>query len=87
MTSRTQTQTPTASDAVKGRITTAGLKYGDLAAEAGISQPAMSLYLSGARSNYETQIRIHDAFCRLTGRRPTRRSERWFWGSLLNRVA
>jgi len=75
------------SAAVKGRVVSAGLAMGDLAEAAGIGKPTLSNYIKGRLKNYETQIRIYNAFCRLAGKTPTRRGERWFWGSLLNRAA
>ena len=82
-----KTNTKEAAAAVKSRIVAKGLKLMDLAVDAGIAQSTLSLYIHGGRSNYQTQITIYNAFCRLAGVKPTRRGERTFWGPLLNRAA
>ena len=70
--------------AVKARIVAASIQFGDLATAASISQSTVSHHLSGARKNRDTQLRIWDAFCRLSEQR-TGFEE--FWGDLLSRKA
>jgi transcriptional regulator with XRE-family HTH domain len=69
------------SDFVKGRIVGAGLKLGDLAKAAGISQPSLSNYLRGIRSDRRVQVIIWDAFCQLTGSSIPLAE---FWGEMLS---
>jgi len=78
---------PAESAAVKGRIVAAGIRLGALAETAGIAQSTLSQYIAGGRKNYQTQLQIYEAFCRLSDREPTRSGERRFWGPLLNRAA
>ncbi len=84
---QSQSQSKAASAAIKGQIVAAGLKLGDVAAEARIAQSTLSLYISGQRNNYHTQIAIYEAFCRLVGVKVTRSGEEVFWGELMNRAA
>jgi len=72
----------TAQHAVKSQIVAAGLAMGQLAGAAGISQSSLSNHIGGARANYETQIRIWQAFCRLTGQAVSLAD---FWGELLSK--
>jgi len=69
-------------DAVKARIVKAGVPCWRLAAQAGISNPTLSSYLTGRRKSPKTQFRIYLAFRKLTAQRLTLRA---FWGSFLSR--
>ena len=68
-------------DPVKARIVGAGIQLGELAEAARISQPSLSNYLAGKRGSYRTQLRIWEAFRRLSGQRI---SMQRFWGELLS---
>ena len=72
---------PRPGDLVKSRIVGAGVKLGHLAAEAKISQPTLSKYISGGVSVPETQMVIWQAFCRMTRSEMTLAD---FWGALLS---
>ena len=65
---------------VKARILAAGVKLGDLARAAGVSQPTISVYLAGRLARPATQLAIFQAFRRLSGQ-PVTMVE--FWGDLL----
>ena len=78
--SRIQRMIPRPGDSVKARIIAAGLSMGRVAAQAKISRPDLSRQLNGTRTNRDTQLRIWDAFRRLTGSRCTLEG---FWGDLL----
>jgi len=77
---RVQRIIPRPGDSVKARIVGAGLSMGDIAAAAKISRPDLSKQLAGDRANRDTQLRIWDAYRRLTGSRVTLEG---FWGELL----
>jgi len=64
---------------VKARIISAGLKLGDLAAAAGVSQSSLSNYLIGRVANYRTQQKIFKSFRKVTG---INISFNDFWGPL-----
>ncbi|HUX00075.1 MAG TPA: hypothetical protein VMY35_03765 [Phycisphaerae bacterium] len=69
-------------DAVKARIVKAGVPCWRLAAQAGVSNPTLSSYLTGRRKSPKTQFRIYLAFRKLTRQRVTLRA---FWGPFLSR--
>ena len=66
---------------VKGIIVGDGIKLGDLARAAKISQPHLSNHLAGIRADRNTQAAIWDAWCELSGR--TDIGLRRFWGPML----
>ena len=66
---------------VKGRIVSSGIRFGVLAEGAGISNGALTHYFNGALANHNTQIRIWEAFCRLSGQKISLQE---FWGKLLS---
>lgn len=72
---------PHAGHLTKGKIVAAGIPLGQLAMSANISQPALSNYLKGIRNDRIMQLRIWDAFCRLSGQKITLDD---FWGELLS---
>jgi len=61
---------------------THGVRFCDLAAEAGFRHNTLSDYLAGRLSSPGGQVRITEAFCRLTGQRVTVVD---FWGELLSK--
>ena len=63
----------------KGRIVAAGLKLGEVARAAGMHESSFSNYLAGRRRDARGQLRIVEAFARLTGQRLRARV---FWGDL-----
>lgn len=87
MTSRRKNTSPrtivvAAEYAVKSKIIAAGLKVGQLAEAADISQPSASNHIGGVRRNYTTQLRIWEAYCRLSGEAVSLAD---FWGGLLSK--
>ena len=72
---------PQPAAAVKARIVGANIKFKALAKAARISQPSLSNYLNGGRSDRAVQIRIWDAFCQLSGQSIAPGE---FWGELLS---
>ena len=76
---------PSGECSVKARIVEAGVKLGDVARRARISQPALTGYLSGRLRNPVTQLRILMAFLHLT--RPNKITMSQFWGNLCAKEA
>ncbi|HUT58076.1 MAG TPA: hypothetical protein VNA25_09540 [Phycisphaerae bacterium] len=70
--------------AVKARIINSGLLLGELAKAARIARSTLSDYLSGRTRNVYGQMRILNAFNRLTDEQFTLRE---FWGRLTAREA
>lgn len=66
-------------DSVKARIIGAGLRCGDVATKAGLSNTTLSDYFAGRIRNIHGQISILMAFCSLSGQSLTVRQ---FWGAL-----
>ncbi len=69
---------------VKGLIIDAGIPLGALAKLAGISQSTLSNYIHGDRRRRQTQLRIWDAYVRLSGEEISFGD---FWGPLLKGAA
>ena len=67
---------------VKAKVIAAGISMGDLAAEAGTSNPTVSNYVGGRYRGAAMQRRIWRAYRRLSGRR-VRFPD--FWGDLAAR--
>ena len=65
---------------VKALSAAAGVRMGDIAAAAGVSQPTLTNTLRGLRRGGETQRRIWRAVRRMTG---CRIAYRHFWGAYL----
>ena len=66
---------------VKAKIVSAGISLGDVARDAGCSNATITHYITGRLRNYRTQTAIWEAYCRLSGQKPSLKE---FWGSLLN---
>jgi lambda repressor-like predicted transcriptional regulator len=66
-------------NSVKARIKRNSPSMGEIASAAGISQSSLSNHLRGYRASRPTQLRIWDAYRRLTGQEI---SPEDFWGNL-----
>ena len=64
---------------VKARIVAAGINFGCLAAEAGMSAGNLSNYLAGRQTGYAGQQKIFNAFRKLSGNLVSFDN---FWGAL-----